>query len=69
MASRLRPRLRDSAPLRAAASRGALLAIKLSEAIEALYPALALVHVFPGSARAPHAVLLQHWLSRPGCRD
>ncbi len=46
----------------------ALSTIKLLEAIEALYPMLALIHVFLDNARYHHAKLVQAWLARPGCR-
>ncbi|WP_170263719.1 IS630 family transposase [Blastochloris sulfoviridis] len=47
--------------------------IRLLEAIEALYPMLALIHVFLDNARDHHAKLVQEWLAqewlaRPGCR-
>jgi len=42
--------------------------IALLEAIEALYPLLALIHVFLDNARYHHAKLVQDWLARPGCR-
>jgi transposase len=42
--------------------------IKLLESIEALYPMLALIHVFLDNARYHHAKLVQEWLSRPGRR-
>jgi transposase len=42
--------------------------ISLLEAIEALYPLLALIHVFLDNARYHHAKLVQEWLARPGCR-
>jgi transposase len=42
--------------------------ITLLEAIEALYPMLALIHVFLDNARYHHAKLVQQWLARPGCR-
>src|SRR5713101_5990136 len=42
--------------------------IKLLGAIEALYPMLALIHVFLDNASYHHAKLVQEWLSRPGCR-
>jgi transposase len=42
--------------------------ITLLEAIEALYPLLALIHVFLDNARYHHAKLVQEWLARPGCR-
>jgi transposase len=46
----------------------ALSTIKLLESIEALYPMLALIHVFLDNARYHHAKLVQEWLARPGCR-
>jgi len=46
----------------------ALSTIRLLESIEALYPLLALIHVFLDNARYHHAKLVQEWLSRPGCR-
>ena len=39
-----------------------------SAAIEALYPMLALIHVFLDNASYHHAKLVQEWLSRAGCR-
>jgi transposase len=42
--------------------------IMLLEAIEALYPMLALIHVFLDNARYHHAKLVQEWLARPDCR-
>jgi len=42
--------------------------IRLLKSIEALYPMLALVHVFLDNARYHHAKLVQQWLSRPRCR-
>ena len=42
--------------------------IKLLGSIEALYPLLALIHVFLDNARYHHAKLVREWLSRPGCR-
>ncbi len=42
--------------------------IKLLGSIEALYPLLALIHVFLDNARYHHARLVQEWLARPGCR-
>ena len=42
--------------------------IRLLESIEALYPMLALIHVFLDNARYHHAKLVQEWLARPGCR-
>ena len=46
----------------------ALSTIKLLEAIEALYPMLALIHVFLDNARYHHARLVQDWLAQPGRR-
>ena len=46
----------------------ALSTIKLLEAIEALYPMLALIHVFLDNARYHHAKLVQECLARPSCR-
>ena len=43
--------------------------IRLLESIAALYPMLALIHVFLDNARYHHAKLVQEWLARPGCRD
>ena len=42
--------------------------IRLLESIAALYPMLALIHVFLDNARYHHAKLVQEWLARPGCR-
>jgi transposase len=42
--------------------------IKLLGAIEALYPMLALIHVFLDNASYHHAKLVREWLARPGCR-
>jgi hypothetical protein len=42
--------------------------IRLLAAIEALYPLLALIHVFLDNARYHHAKLVQEWLARPDCR-
>ena len=42
--------------------------IRLLELIAALYPMLALIHVFLDNARYHHAKLVQEWLARPGCR-
>src|SRR5450830_923990 len=42
--------------------------IRLLESIEALYPLLALIHVFLDNARYHHAKLVQEWLAQPGCR-
>ena len=41
---------------------------RLLESIAALYPMLALIHVFLDNARYHHAKLVQEWLARPGCR-
>jgi transposase len=46
----------------------AISTIRLLESIEALYPMLALIHVFLDNARYHHAKLVQKWLERPGCR-
>jgi transposase len=46
---------------------GAASTITLLEAIEALYPLLALIRVFLDNARYHHAKLVQEWLARPGC--
>lgn len=40
--------------------------IRLLEAIEALYPRMALIHVFCDNARYYHAKLVRAWLARPG---
>src|SRR5215472_58494 len=45
----------------------ALSTIRLLEAIEALYPMLALIHVFLDNAHH-HARLVQEWLAQPGRR-
>ena len=42
--------------------------IKLLQSIEALYPLLALIHVFLDNARYHHARLVQDWLAQPGRR-
>ncbi len=42
--------------------------IRLLESIEALYPLLALIHVFLDNARYHHAKLVQEWLARSGRR-
>ena len=42
--------------------------IRLLKSIEAMYPMLALVHVFLDNARYHHAKLVRAWLERPGCR-
>ena len=42
--------------------------IRLLEAIEAMYPLLAMVRVFLDNARYHHAVLVQQWLAQPGRR-
>jgi transposase len=42
--------------------------IRLLESIEAMYPMLALIHVFLDNARYHHAKLVRAWLARPGCR-
>lgn len=42
--------------------------VQLLEAIEALYPFMALIHVYLDNARYHHARLVRAWLARPGCR-
>ena len=42
--------------------------IRLLQSIEALYPMLALIHVFLDNARYHHAKLVQEWLALPGRR-
>ena len=42
--------------------------IKLLEAIEALYPLLALIHVFLDNASYHHAKIVREWLAQPGRR-
>jgi len=42
--------------------------IRLLESIEALYPTLALIHVFLDNARCHHAKLVRERLARPGRR-
>jgi transposase len=42
--------------------------IRLLESIEALYPLMALIHVFLDNARYHHAKLVQEWLAQPGRR-
>lgn len=42
--------------------------IELLEAIEALHPTLALIHLFLDNARYHHAKLVRDWLARPECR-
>ena len=46
----------------------ALSTIALLAAIEALYPAMRLIHVFLDNARYHHAKLVQDWLAMPGRR-
>lgn len=46
----------------------AMSTIMLLMAIEAMYPAMRLIHVFLDNARYHHAKLVQAWLARPGCR-
>jgi transposase len=50
------------------AAADALSTIMLLTAIEAMYPALRLIHVFLDNARYHHAKLVQEWLARPECR-
>jgi transposase len=42
--------------------------IRLLEKIAAMYPLLAMIHVFLDNARYHHAVLVQEWLAQPGRR-
>ena len=42
--------------------------IRLLQAIEAMYPLLAIIHVFLDNARYHHAVLVRDWLAEPGRR-
>ncbi len=42
--------------------------IRLLEAIEAMYPLLAMIHVFLDNARYNHARMVQAWLAQPGRR-
>jgi transposase len=42
--------------------------IRLLQAIEAMYPLMAMIHVFLDNARYHHAVLVQEWLAQPGRR-
>ncbi len=42
--------------------------IKLFASLEALYPLLAVIHVFLDNARYHHAKLVQDWLAQPGRR-
>ena len=42
--------------------------IRLLEALEALYPLLATIHVYLDNARYHHAKLVQAWLAQPGRR-
>ena len=42
--------------------------IRLLESVEAMYPALGLIHVFLDNARYHHAKIVSAWLARPGCR-
>ncbi len=46
----------------------ALSTIRLLQQVEALYPLLALIHVYLDNARYHHAVLVRDWLAQPGCR-
>ncbi|HEX3497185.1 MAG TPA: IS630 family transposase [Methylocella sp.] len=42
--------------------------IRLLQAIEAMYPRMARIHLFLDNARYHHAVLVQEWLAQPGRR-
>src|SRR6202158_1564630 len=46
----------------------ALSTIALLMAISLMYPTKRLIHVFVDNARYHHALLVQEWLARPGCR-
>jgi len=46
----------------------AMSTIALLMSIEALYPAMRLIHVFVDNARYHHAKLVREWLARPGRR-
>ncbi len=46
----------------------AISTIMLLTAIEAMYPAKRLIHLFLDNARYHHAKLVQAWLARPECR-
>ena len=37
-------------------------------AIEGMYPAMRLIHIFPDNARYHHAKLVHAWLAQPGRR-
>jgi transposase len=50
------------------ATVNALSTIMLLMAIEAMYPAKAMIHVFLDNARYHHAKLVQQWLAQPGRR-
>jgi transposase len=51
-----------------AATVNAISMIMLLRAIEAIYPAKRLIHLFVDNARYHHAKLVQVWLARPECR-
>ena len=42
--------------------------IRRLQAIEAIYPLLAVIHVFLDNARYPHAQIVREWLAQPGRR-
>ena len=42
--------------------------IRLLQAIESMYPLIAMIHVFLDNARYHHAILVQKWLAEPGRR-
>jgi hypothetical protein len=46
----------------------AMSTIRVLEALEALYPLMACIHLFLDDARYHHAKLVREWLARPGCR-
>jgi transposase len=51
-----------------AATVNAISMIMLLRAIETMYPAKRLIHLFVDNARYHHAKLVQAWLARPECR-
>jgi len=46
----------------------AISTIRLLQQLEALYPLLALIHVYLDNARYHHAKLVRDWLAQPDCR-
>jgi hypothetical protein len=55
-------------PVSKATTIDALSSIALLIAITLMYPTKRLIHVFLDNARYHHAVLVQEWLAKPGCR-